>query len=115
MLAEYVGLVLIFVMGFVLVLTLLALHLFAGPGRGIAVRRDPRAERLVASPHRRDAVRFYGIALIFVVFDTLSTFFYPWGAIFRDLGWYGFCVMSIFAAPLAVGFFYQWMKGALEW
>lgn len=115
MLAEYVGLVLIFVMGLVLVATLLALHLFAGRGRVTALRRDPRAERLVASPHRRDAVRFYVIALLFVVFDTLAIYFYPWGAIFRELGWYGFCVMSIFAAPLVVGLFYQWMKGALEW
>ena len=115
MLAQYVGLVLIFVMGLVLVATLLALHLLAGPGRAVALPRGPRAERLVASPQRRDAVRFYLIAMLFVVFDSFAIYFCPWGAVFRELGWYGFCVMSIFAAPLAVGLLYQWMKGALEW
>ena len=97
MLAEYAGLLLIFVMGLVLVGTLLAVQLLAGPARGVRGRRERHAERLLASPHRRDAVRFYVVAMLFVVFDTLALYFYPWGAVFRELGWYGFAVMSIFA------------------
>ena len=115
MLAEYVGLVLIFVMGLVLVATLLALHLFAGPGRVTALRRDPRAERLVASPHRRDAVRFYVIAVLFVVFDVETIFLFPWAVQFRVLGLFGLVEMAIFLGILLLGYLYAWRMRALEW
>jgi NADH-quinone oxidoreductase subunit A len=50
-----------------------------------------------------------------VVFDLEAVFFYPWGALFRELGAFGFAAMSIFAVPLVVGLVYEWKKGALEW
>jgi NADH-quinone oxidoreductase subunit A len=50
-----------------------------------------------------------------VVFDLEAVFFYPWGALFRELGAFGLGAMSIFTVPLVVGLVYEWKKGALEW
>jgi NADH-quinone oxidoreductase subunit A len=55
------------------------------------------------------------VAILFVVFDVEAIFFYPWGAVFQDLGWFGFMTMFIFTIPLAIGLIYEWMKGGLEW
>jgi len=63
----------------------------------------------------RFSVKFYLVAMLFVVFDLEAVFFYPWGALFRELGGFGFAAMSIFAVPLVVGLIYEWKKGALEW
>ena len=63
----------------------------------------------------RFSVKFYLVAMLFVVFDLEAVFFYPWGALFRELGGFGFAAMSVFAVPLVVGLVYEWKKGALEW
>jgi len=63
----------------------------------------------------RFSVRYFLIAVLFVVFDVEAIFFYPWGAIFQDLGWFGFGAMFIFTIPLVIGLVYEWMKGGLEW
>jgi NADH-quinone oxidoreductase subunit A len=55
------------------------------------------------------------VAILFVVFDVEAIFFYPWGAVFQELGWFGFGTMLTFTIPLAVGLIYEWMKGGLEW
>jgi NADH-quinone oxidoreductase subunit A len=44
-----------------------------------------------------------------------ALFFYPWGALFGELGWYGYWAMVVFTVPLVVGLLYEWTKGALEW
>jgi NADH-quinone oxidoreductase subunit A len=53
--------------------------------------------------------------MLFVLFDLEAVFFYPWGALFRELGMYGLVAMSIFTVPLVIGLLYEWRKGALEW
>ena len=63
----------------------------------------------------RFRVQFFLIAILFVVFDVEAIFFYPWGAVFTELGWYGYVAMFVFTIPLAVGLFYEYMKGGLEW
>ena len=55
------------------------------------------------------------VAILFVVFDVEAIFFYPWGAVFRDLGAFGFVAMGIFTIPLAIGLLYEWAKGGLDW
>ena len=67
------------------------------------------------APPERFPVKFYLVAMLFVLFDLEAVFFYPWGALFRDLGLYGYTVMSIFTVPLVIGLLYEWRKGALEW
>lgn len=60
-------------------------------------------------------VRYYLIAIIFILFDLEIAFLFPWALVFKQLGLYGFVVMSVFLAILIVGFVYVWKKGALEW
>lgn len=60
-------------------------------------------------------VRYYLIAIIFILFDLEVAFLFPWAIVFKVLGMYGFIVMAIFLAILIAGFAYVWKKGALEW
>lgn len=65
--------------------------------------------------HLRLSVKFYLTAILFVVFDIEAVFLYPWGSMFRELGWFGFVEMLCFLTILAVTLVYAWKKGALEW
>ena len=60
-------------------------------------------------------VRFYLVAILFIIFDLEVAFLVPWAAAFGDVGAAGFWSMFVFLAVLTVGFVYEWMKGALEW
>ncbi len=60
-------------------------------------------------------VRFYLIALLFILFDLETAFLVPWAVVFRQLGWFGLTSMGIFLGLLTIGFIYEWKKGALEW
>ncbi len=61
------------------------------------------------------SVKFYIIAMLFIVFDIEAVFLYPWAVIFKDLRFFGLLEMGVFIAILLVGFIYVWKKGALEW
>ncbi len=60
-------------------------------------------------------VRYYLIAILFIVFDLEIAFVYPWALIFRDLGVFGLIEMGVFLGLLVIGFIYVWKRGALEW
>ncbi len=60
-------------------------------------------------------VRFYLVAILFIIFDLEVAFLFPWAVTFGDLGWFGFWSMMSFLGVLTVGFVYEWRKGALEW
>ena len=60
-------------------------------------------------------VRFYLVAILFIIFDLETAFLFPWAVVLRKIGWQGFWAMMIFLAILVVGFIYEWKKGALEW
>jgi NADH-quinone oxidoreductase subunit A len=60
-------------------------------------------------------VRFYLVAILFIIFDLEVSFLFPWAVAFGDLGLYGFWSMIVFLAVLTIGFIYEWKKGALEW
>jgi NADH-quinone oxidoreductase subunit A len=60
-------------------------------------------------------VRFYLVAILFIVFDLETAFLFPWAVVLHHIGWYGFLAMMVFLAVLVVGFIYEWKKGALEW
>lgn len=60
-------------------------------------------------------VRFYLVAILFIIFDLEVAFLFPWAVAFGDLGLFGFVSMMIFLAVLTIGFIYEWKKGALEW
>ncbi len=61
------------------------------------------------------SVKFYIIAMLFIIFDIEAVFLYPWAVIFKDLRFFGLLEMGVFIAILLVGFIYVWKKGALEW
>lgn len=61
------------------------------------------------------SVKFYLVAMVFILFDVEAIFLYPWAYIFRQLGWFGFVEMLLYIAILLVGYFYLWKKGALDW
>jgi NADH-quinone oxidoreductase subunit A len=60
-------------------------------------------------------VRYYLVAILFIIFDLEIAFFFPWAVVLPDIGTYGFWAMMIFLGILVVGFIYEWRKGALEW
>jgi NADH-quinone oxidoreductase subunit A len=69
----------------------------------------------MGSARQRFAVKFYVVALLFIVFDIEAVFLYPWAVNFQALGWFGYVTMLVFAATLIVGLVYVWKKGALDW
>ena len=60
-------------------------------------------------------VRYYLVAILFILFDLEIAFLFPWAIVLKEIGTFGFVSMMIFLAVLVVGFVYEWMKGALEW
>jgi NADH-quinone oxidoreductase subunit A len=69
----------------------------------------------IGSARRRFPVKFFIIAVLFIIFDIEAVFLYPWAVIFKDLKVFGFIEMGIFIVILFVGLIYAWKKGALEW
>ena len=60
-------------------------------------------------------VRYYLVAILFILFDLEIAFLFPWAVVLKEIGLFGFIAMMIFLAILVVGFIYEWKKGALEW
>lgn len=92
---------------------------------GLLVRpRRPYAQKLyayesgnlpVGEPRQRFSVKFYIIAMLFVVFDVEAVFLYPWAVAYDKLGIFGFVEMMLFMFILLIGYIYVWKKGAFEW
>ncbi len=90
----------------------------------LLARQKPYAEKLSAyecgfeafdDARRRFDVRFYLVAILFIIFDLEVAFLFPWAVALADIGWFGFASMMGFLAILTVGFIYEWRKGALDW
>ncbi len=86
--------------------------------------KNPDAEKLSAyecgfnafdDARMKFDIRFYLVAILFIIFDLEVAFLFPWAASFGELGWAGLWSMMVFLAVLTVGFVYEWKKGALEW
>lgn len=60
-------------------------------------------------------VRYYLVAILFIIFDLETAFFVPWAVVLDKIGWFGFWAMMLFLGLLVLGFIYEWKKGALEW
>ena len=69
----------------------------------------------VGTARERFSVRFYLVAMLFILFDIEVVFLYPWARLLRELGVVGFVEMALFVVVLLVGLIYAWRKGALEW
>ncbi len=88
-----------------------------GPKRPSQIKSEPFecGSESTGSARERFAVKFYVVALLFIVFDVETVFLYPWAVNFKALGWFGYAEMMVFAATLMVGLIYIWKKGALNW
>ena len=69
----------------------------------------------IGDSRQRYTVRFYIVAILFVLFDVETIFLFPWAVQYKALGWFGFVEMMVFLAILIVGYVWIWKKGALEW
>lgn len=69
----------------------------------------------VAKLSERFPIKFYLVAMLFILFDVDAAFLYPWALVFKELGMFGFIEMMIFIGLLGSGFAYAWKSGALEW
>jgi NADH-quinone oxidoreductase subunit A len=117
LLDEFVGVLLMLILALVVAAGMLGAMRLLGPRRDFSEKLDPFecGEKQIVSPSQRFSVKFYLVAMLFVLFDLEAVFFYPWGGLFRSLGWYGYAIMTLFAVPLVLGLLYEWRKGALEW
>jgi NADH-quinone oxidoreductase subunit A len=101
--------------GFALVATFLSSLL--GPSRPTREKAAPYECGMppVGDARERQSVKFYLVAMIFLLFDIEVAFLYPWAMALRDLGWNGFVQVVLFMLLLASGYVYIWRKGVLEW
>ena len=121
MLENYFPILLFIIVG--LAVGVVPLLLGSGSARLLGVHR-PDSEKL--SPYEcgfeafEDArmkfdVRYYLVAILFILFDLEIAFLFPWAVVLQEIGLFGFMAMMVFLAILVVGFIYEWKKGALEW
>jgi NADH-quinone oxidoreductase subunit A len=96
---------------------LTAVSVLIGWRRPSRVKQEPYECGVPPTGDAREpfSVRFYLVAMVFILFDVEAIFLYPWAYIFRSLRWYGFAEMMIYIAILLVGYLYLWKKGALDW
>jgi NADH-quinone oxidoreductase subunit A len=117
MLLEYLPIAILVVLATVLAgLVVLIGHIF-GPRRPTPRKSQPYESgmRPIGPGTRRMPVRFYLVAVLFILFDIEIVFFLPWAVVYRQLGLFGLVEMLIFIVILLVGYVYAWKKGALEW
>lgn len=114
---NYLPILIFIVIGLVVAGAAVALSLLVG-------KQNPDAEKLSAyecgfdafddARHKFD-VRFYLVAILFIIFDLEIAFLFPWAVTLGDLGLFGFWSMVVFLGVLTIGFIYEWNKGALDW
>ena len=117
MLENYLPILIFLIVGLALGGALFILGYFLGPKSPDSAKQSPYECGFDAFEDARMQfdVRYYLIAILFIIFDLEIAFFFPWAVALRDVGMVGFWAMMLFLAVLVVGFIYEWRKGALEW
>ena len=117
MLAEYLPILLFLGVGLALAMVLLALGLLMGPRRPDAAKDSPFECGFEAFDDARMKfdVRYYLVAILFIIFDLEIAFLFPWAVVLEEIGTAGLVAMALFIGILLIGFVYEWKKGALEW
>ena len=117
MLAEYWPILLFLVVATGLGLVLIAVGTVLGPRRPDQQKRSAYECGFEAFEDARMKfdVRYYLVAILFILFDLEIAFLFPWAVVLKEIGAFGFWAMMVFLAILVVGFIYEWAKGALEW
>jgi NADH-quinone oxidoreductase subunit A len=117
MLQAYAPILILFGISLLNAVGMVAVSHLVSPFRPTPAKLDPYESGMIPLGNTRErfSVKFYMIAILFIVFDIEAVFLIPWAVWFRRLGWFGFTEMLVFIFVLLVGFIYVWKKGALEW
>jgi NADH-quinone oxidoreductase subunit A len=115
--SEYIGIVIFFALAGTVTGAFILLASVLGPKKPSLVKSEPFecGEIPFAVPIGHLSIKFYLVAILFILFDVELVFLYPWAVVYRGLGVSGLVQMVIFLGVLMVGFFYAWDNGALEW
>jgi len=113
----YIPVIMMLGAGLLLSLVLLKLHQWLGPHRPNVEKNSTYESGMepVRSAKERFSVKYYMVAVLFILFDIEVIFLYPWAVNFRSLGMFGYVEMVIYIAILLIGYFYILRKGALKW
>ncbi len=117
MLANYIPILIFLTISLVMGIAFFVIGYFIGPILPDSEKTSPYECGFEAFEDARIKfdVRYYLVAILFIIFDLEIAFFIPWAVALRELGMVGFWAMMIFLAVLVIGFIYEWRKGALEW
>ena len=115
--AEYVTILMVFGFAAVVAAALLFIPSLIAPRRPTAIKLEPFecGKDPMGVTEGRFAIKFSTIAIFFIIIDIELIFLWPWAALYRTLGWFGFAEMMVFLGFLMLGFLYIWRKGGLEW
>ena len=117
MLAEYFPILLFLIVALAVGVVPIVLGKLLGPNRPDPEKLSPYECGFEAFEDARMKfdVRYYLVAILFILFDLEIAFLFPWAIVLQELGWFGVISMGVFLLILVVGFIYEWKKGALEW
>ncbi len=117
MLESYLPILVLVAIAFAFALGSVVMSRLVGQKKPSAIKLAPYecGMPLVGTARERVSVKFYIIAMLFILFDIEAVFLYPWAVMFKKLGLFGFVEMGVFIVILLVGYVYVWKKGALEW
>ena len=117
MLENYLPVLIFIIVGVVVGGAMMAFGFILGPHRPDTAKLSPYEcgfEAFEDSRMKFD-VRFYLVAILFIIFDLEIAFLFPWAIVLSDIGMFGFSAMMLFLGILVIGFIYEWKKGALQW
>jgi NADH-quinone oxidoreductase subunit A len=117
MLYNYIPVLIFIVIGLGLGAVMIMMGAMLGPHRPDSEKQSPYEcgfEAFEDSRMKFD-VRYYLVAILFIIFDLEIAFLFPWAVVLDEIGMFGFLAMMVFLGVLVVGFIYEWRKGALEW
>lgn len=117
MLASYTGAAILLLMATGISVGMLVATSILGPKREFPDKMEPFecGESQIVSPYQRFSVKFYLVAVLFILFDIEVVFLFPWAIIYKKLGLFGLIEMLVFLLILGVGLMYVWIRGGLDW
>ena len=120
MLAEYLPLLVLFIVASLFVGLSMLVSSRLGPSRPNPTKEAAYESGIIPDPETdvrgtRFPVKFYLVAMLFIIFDVEAVFLYPWAVTLRSLGWYGFAVMGVFVLLLFESYYYVLRRGGLDW
>ncbi len=116
-LEQYLPVLMFIIVGGVIGVASMSIGKLLGPSRPDAEKLSPYECGFEAFEDARLQfdVRYYLVAILFILFDLEIAFLFPWAVALKDIGFFGFMSMMLFLSILVLGFIYEWMKGALDW